>query len=84
MLDELGTNVSFLSKSESIQLQSLLVNYQHLFANDNDSIGRTDLVEHHIDFVEGARPFKQPSRRFPIHLQKEADKEVQKCLIPEL
>ena len=51
-LDELGTYGSFLSKSERTQLQSLLDNYQHLFANDNDSPGRTDLVEHHIDLVE--------------------------------
>ena len=79
-LNELGTDVSLLSKSESTQLQSLVDNYQHLFANDIDTPERTDLVEHQIDLVEGSRPFKQPSRRFLIHLQKTADKEVQKML----
>ena len=79
-LDELGTDISFLSKSEKTQLQSLFDNYQQLFANDNDSPGRTDLVEHHMDLVEGSRTFKQPSRRFPIHLQEGVDKEVQNML----
>ena len=83
-LIELGTDVSFLCKSESTQLQSLVDKYQHLFANDNDTPGGTDLVEHHIDLVEGSRPFKQLSRRFSIHLQEEADKEVKKCSTPEL
>ena len=50
-----------------------------MFANDNNSPGRTDLVEHHIDFVEGSRLFKQPYKRFPIYLQ-ESDNEVQKML----
>ena len=79
-LDELGTDVSFLSKSESTQLQLLVGNYQHLFANEKDNPGRTNLVEHHIDLVERSRPFKHSSRRFPIHLQDEANKEVQKML----
>ena len=79
-LNELGTDVSSLTKSESTQLQSLVDKYQHLFAKEKDAAGRTNLVEHHIDLVEGSRPFKHSSRRFPIHLQEEADKEVQKML----
>ena len=58
----------------------MLDKYQHLFAKDGDAPGRTDLVEHHIDLVKESKPFKQPSRRLPIHLQEEADKEVRKML----
>ena len=79
-LNELGTDVSFLSKFESTKLQSLVNNYQHLFENETDNFGRSNLVEHHIDLVEGSRPFKHSSRRLPIYLQDEADKEVQKML----
>ena len=83
-LDELGTDVSSLTKSESNQLHSLVGKYRHLFANENDAPGKTELVEHHIDLVEGSRPLKHSSRRFPIHHQKEADKEVQKMLDAEI
>ena len=76
----MGTDVSNLSKSERIELQSLVDKYQHLFATEKDAPIRTNLVEHYIDLVEGSRPFKHSSRGFPIHLQEEADKEMQKML----
>ena len=79
-LKECNTDKSFLSESEAAELQSLLDKYKHVFATERDEPGRTSLVEHHIDLIEGTRPFKQTTRRFPIHLQDEADKEVQKLL----
>ena len=51
-----------------------------MFAGDDSVPGRTNLVEHHIDLKENARPFKLLTRRFPMHLQNEANKEVQKML----
>jgi len=38
------------------------------------------MVQHHIDLKEGSRPFKLPSRRVPIHLQSESDKEIKKLI----
>ena len=51
-----------------------------MFAAEDSIPGRTTLVDHHIDLKEGTRPFKLPARRIPIHLQADADKEIQKML----
>lgn len=79
-LSSVEIDESILSHSQNAQLQKLLASYSHVFAKDDEMPGRTSLVEHHIDLYDGARPFKLPSRRFPIHLQSEADKEVRKLL----
>ena len=79
-LSDVGTDVSSLSSSQAAQLQKLLDDYAHLFAGDDSVPGRTDLVEHHIDLKEGSRPFKLASRRFPMQLQSEADKEIRRML----
>jgi len=79
-LSNVGTDESGLNSSERLHIQQLLDKYQHLFASDNDAPGRTTLVEHHIDLVEGSRPFKLPARRIPMHLQEEADTEVRRMI----
>ena len=79
-LIDVGVQTDKLNESELNQLKILLNRYRQVFANDDSVPGRTSLVEHHIDLKEGVRPFKLPARRFPMHLQNEADKEVQKML----
>ena len=79
-MGDVGVDVAKLSQSEQNQLSLLINRYRHVFAGDDSIPGRTSLVQHHIDLKEGSRPFKLPARRIPMHLQQEADKEVQKML----
>lgn len=51
----------------------MLMQYQHCFSKHEDDIGRTNLIEHHIDTKE-AKPIKQPPRRVPLAFA-EAEKE---------
>ena len=80
-LSDLESDVPALSKSERAQLQELIDNFQHLFANDTDTPGRTTLVQHHIDLEEGTRPFKLPARRIPMHLQAKQTRKFANCLM---
>ena len=79
-LSDVGVDTAKLDESEQVQLKTLLNRYRHVFSGDDSIPGRTSLVEHHIDLKDGTRPFKLPARRIPMHLQEEADKEVQKMI----
>jgi hypothetical protein len=43
-------------------------------------LGRADIVEHEIELIPGARPFKEPVRRHPPTHAKEADRQVAEML----
>ena len=46
------------------QIESVLNNYQDVFCVEDEEMGRTNVVRHHIDTAE-ARPIKQQLRRYP-------------------
>ena len=71
------------SIKEKDQLSKLLLNYAHLFVNDDDALGYTDRVKHQIHTVNDV-PVNQPYRRIPPseyqsvknHIQKLLDKQI--------
>jgi len=58
-----------LTKDQRQKAWSLLVKYREIISTGNRDIGRTDLVEYHIDTRDN-RPIRQPLRRHPFqHLE---------------
>ena len=55
-----------LSDQQKTAMGQLVMKYPGLFAAKGAPLGRTHLVEHHID-VGDARPVKQAPRRVPVH-----------------
>ena len=74
------TDSNLLDRDDKVQLDDLLHDYSDVFAVDGSKPGRTSMVQHRIDLVTGARPFKQPFRRVPLHLQDELDRQVDEML----
>lgn len=66
-----------LSFEDRKELNSIL----EIFKTTNGGeLGRTNLIYHKIDLIEGARPKKPPQYRCSPHIQKEVDKEVARML----
>lgn len=64
-VDEKGNTVNFgdnLTKSQISDVKQLMRKYNNVFAY-NGQIGRTDLTEHRIELIEGAKPIAEPLRR---------------------
>jgi len=66
LFTNLGLEKSHLNCGEKLQLESLIKEFGDLFAMNNSELGRTSLVEHHINTGEN-QPIKQlpriPERR---------------------
>ncbi|CAC5405632.1 unnamed protein product [Mytilus coruscus] len=58
-----------LTPKDKQKVRSLLIEIQELFASSDVDLGRTNLVKHEIN-TGNARPFKEPPRRTPYHLNK--------------
>ena len=58
-----------LTSKDKQKVKSLLIENQNLFASSDVDLGRTNLVKHEIN-TGNARPFKEPPRRTPYHLNK--------------
>jgi hypothetical protein len=61
------------------QLKKLLIKHGNVFASSDDDLGRTTLVEHHIDTGDAA-PIRQPARRLPLSQQADCEKEIESML----
>ena len=77
---------SHLGQEESTQLYKLLDEYQDVCSKGDHDLGKTTLVEHHIN-TEDARPIRQPLRRInpaqrPIVDQKIAEMLEQGVIVP--
>jgi len=57
-------------------VQQLLMSYEDIFSKDEYDVGRTDLIEYHID-TGNNRPIRQPLRRQPLKHLDEIDKNVE-------
>ena len=55
----------------------MLIKYQDTFSRSSHDLGRTTLVEHHINLIPGTKPIKQPPYRLPLAKRREAEKEIQ-------
>ena len=52
-----------------LALEAILMQHQDVFSQDENDLGRTDIIMHHINTGD-ARPIRQPIRRYPpAHLE---------------
>lgn len=66
LLDEVDDSVP---ESTSLALEAILIEHIDVFSQDENDLGRTDIIMHHIDTGD-ARPVRQPLRRYPpAHLE---------------
>ncbi len=57
------------------KLKHLLIKHAGVFATSDEDLGRTNVVEHHIDTSDHA-PIRQAPRRIPLAQQPECDKAI--------
>ena len=62
-----------LSAAQKDAAMHLLMEFENIFAKNDDDFGRTSLVYHGID-TEGASPIRQQPRRLPYHRRDEVRK----------
>jgi len=60
-------------------VKNILLKYENIFSKNEFDIGRTPLVEYHID-TGNSRPIRQPLRRQPLKHLEAIDENVQKML----
>ena len=70
IIESLTMGAEGLSDIELEQLRMLLCQFSSIISTSDSDIGRTRLVQHHID-TQGANPVKQPPRRLPFHRREE-------------
>ena len=68
-----------LNPVERTRVASLLAKYSDVFVKSPDDLGRTNLVEHHIN-TGNAAPIKQAARRKPIHMRDKEREHVEDLL----
>jgi hypothetical protein len=68
-----------LSPETTEKLKKLLIKHAHVFAENDNDLGHTNVVKHDIDTGE-SRPIRQPPRRVPTALQEEFDQEIKTML----
>jgi len=56
-------------ESACLALKTILMKHQDVFSQNENDLGRTSIIMHHIDTGD-ARPVRQPLRRYPpAHLE---------------
>ena len=65
-----------LSLVQCNQVGKLLIEHELIFSENDDDLGRAGLITHRIPTGDAHR-IKQPLRRLPVHMQGEADKQIQ-------
>ena len=71
LLDIEGSDFSEQGKSK---LKSIVEEYADIFSQSSGDIGKTDLVEHHIDTGEAA-PIRQRPRRVPVKIREQVEEQ---------
>ena len=79
LLWEMVRTAEHLTDAQQSQLYSLLLSYADLFALNEEELGRTGIIKHHIDTGD-APPVRVPPRRLPKLRQDEATKLLQHML----
>ena len=62
-------------EAEKGLVKELLCKYRDVFSKDDRDLGRTSIVQHHIETGDN-KPVKQGPRRLPPHQRKELEKQV--------
>ena len=68
-----------LSSEEQEELKKLLYRFSDVISLSDADIGRTEMIQHHIN-TQSAKPIKQAPRRLPFHHHKEVKKLVESML----
>ena len=66
-------------ESACMALEAILCKYSDVFSRDENDLGRTDIIMHHID-TNGARPVRQSLRRYPPAHQEAISQHVDNML----
>jgi len=67
------------SEEEKQAIEPVLMNYAHVFHDeDSNDFKGTDVIDHHI-VLEGTRPIRKPQYRVPYTLRDEMKTQVKKC-----
>ena len=70
VIEGLIADAEDLSDTEVEQLREVLYCFSSVISMSNLGIGRTYMIQHHID-TQGANPVKQQPRRLPFHRREE-------------
>ena len=65
-----------LTSEQQARLKQLLVNHQNQFSKNSHDLGRTTLLEHHINIIPGTKPIKQQPYRLPLAKRRDAENEI--------
>ena len=68
-----------LTKDQQQQVAKLLTKHESTFSKTDEDLGRTGIIRHKIN-TRDAHPIKQPLRRLPVHMNDEADKQIDEML----
>ena len=83
VIEGLVAGVEGLSDTEVEQLRELLYRFSSAISMSDSDMGRTHLVQHHID-TQGANPVKQQPRRLPFHRREEVRQMIADVLVKEV
>ena len=67
-----------LDSEQQSKLKDLLIEYQNQFSKDSYDIGRTTILEHHINVKPGTKPIKQQPYRLPMAKRRDAENEIKR------
>ena len=79
LLHKIAYDLPHLSTAEKEKFYTLLISFADVFPDNEDDLGHTEMVKHHID-TGSATPIRQPVRQVPKHKQHEAQKLIQRML----
>ena len=68
-----------LTVKQQKQVAKLLIKHESTFSKTDEDLGRTGIIRHKINTEENC-PIKQPLRRLPVHMNAEADKQIDEML----
>ena len=80
VMDKLSINKSLLNPEQLERITQLIEDKIEAFATKHDEMGNTDLVEHDIEIMDGAKPIVQRLRRLPFSVKEEITKKIQELL----
>ncbi len=73
-------HLNWMGPDEKEKLQRILWNHKEAFQKSKEDLGRTTLIKHEIELVEGAVPHKEPSRRMSPEKTRQANEQVDELL----
>ena len=71
--------LTHLSQDEIQAVKSLVSQFRDIFSENDDDLGRTDLVEHEI-ILDTDKPIRSPYYNIPLHLRPHAEKAVKQLM----